>query len=101
MSSFELSYLADQDLENIAKYTIEKWDLAQAEKYLSLLDTHFEKIHNKNVIIRDVFKHRNDLKVSRCEHHVIFHLNRPTEAPLILAVLHKSMDLMTRLKERI
>jgi plasmid stabilization system protein ParE len=101
MSHFEISYLADQDLENIAKYTIESWDIEQAEKYLASLDQHFEKIHDEKIMIKNVFKHRNDLKVSRCKHHVIFHLNRQNEVPLILAVFHERMDLMVRLKERI
>jgi plasmid stabilization system protein ParE len=42
-----------------------------------------------------------ELRVSRIDHHYVFHLNREKQCPLILAVFHESMDLMTRLRARL
>ncbi|SHK29382.1 Plasmid stabilization system protein ParE [Rubritalea squalenifaciens DSM 18772] len=101
MSSFELTYLADQDLEGIALYTLERWDEDQADKYLSAFDTHFEEIAEGYLHTRSFFKHRDDVRFSKCQKHVVFHLVREDEPPLILAVFHESMELMSRLKNRL
>jgi toxin ParE1/3/4 len=101
MPNYEISFLADEDLENIARYTIRTWDIEQAEKYMALLDKHFEELGTDKVRTRVFIKHRKELKVSRCQKHVVFHLGRIDSVPLILAVLHESMDLMERLKGRL
>jgi toxin ParE1/3/4 len=46
-------------------------------------------------------KHRPDLRVSRIEHHYVFHFVREKQCPLILAVLNENMDLMNRLRNRL
>lgn len=35
MANYVLTHMAERDVENIAQYTLEKFGLAQAEKYLS------------------------------------------------------------------
>jgi toxin ParE1/3/4 len=61
----------------------------------------FEAIGNGEVRTKAVFEHRGDLRVSRCQKHVIFHQERAGDRPLILAVFHESMELMERLSERL
>jgi plasmid stabilization system protein ParE len=41
MPNFELSYLADSDIAGIIAYTIEKWDIDQAIRYVGLRDAHW------------------------------------------------------------
>ena len=101
MSNFELSHLADGDIAGIILYTIEKWDADQAIRYVGFLDAHFEAIGNGEARTKVILGHREDLRVSRCQKHVIFHLERAGGRPLILAVFHESMELMERLKERL
>ncbi len=101
MSKFELSFLADEDLEKIVTYTVQKWDVEQAIRYVGFLDRHFEAIGQGEVQTKKVIPHRSDLLVSRCQKHVIFHHVREEECPLILAVFHERMNLLARLAERL
>ena len=101
MPNFELSYLADADIDAIIHYTLEKWDADQAVRYLGFLDRHFEAIGTGEATTKVFLQHRPDLLISRCQKHVIFHHARAGERPLIIAVFHGSMELMTRLKERL
>lgn len=101
MPDFELSYLADCDIAGIIGYTIEKWDIDQAIRYVGVLDAHFEAIGKGDARTKAVFGHRTDLRVSRCQKHVIFHQERSSNCPLILAVFHERMELMVRLSDRL
>ncbi|WP_246047892.1 type II toxin-antitoxin system RelE/ParE family toxin [Hankyongella ginsenosidimutans] len=41
------------------------------------------------------------LRMVRCQHHYIFCLPRTGQPPLIVAILHKRMDMMARLGSRL
>ena len=100
MANYELAEAAEADLKSIAFYTSSKWGAKQAARYGTVLDAHFEAIGNGEARTRIFLKHRPELRVSRVEHHYVFHLDREKQCPLILAVFHEKMDLMTRLRTR-
>ena len=101
MPSYELTQGADADLAGIARYTIDTWGEEQAERYGTLLEKHFQAIARQPDKGRVFLPHRPELRVSRCEHHYVFYLIRAKQSPLILAVFHERMDLMTRLRDRL
>jgi len=101
MPNYELAEAAEADLKGIALYTISKWEPRQAARYAAVLDSHFEAIGNGRARTRTFLQHRPELRLSRVEHHYVFHLEREKRYPLILAVFHESMDLMTRLRDRL
>ena len=101
MPDFEISELADEDLISIVQYTVKKWDAEQALRYADFLDAHFTAISKGEALTRAPFKNRPELQSSRCKKHVVFHLVRDGECPLIIAIFHERMDLMTRLKDRL
>jgi len=101
MPNYELAEAAEEDLQNIAQYTISRWGAKQMVHYGALLDAHFEAIGNGKARTRIFLPHRPELRVSRVEHHYVFHLERQKQRPLILAVFHENMDLMTRLRHRL
>ena len=68
---------------------------------LGALERHFETISRNDAIEKSVFDHRDDIRVSRCRHHYVFFVRDDDLGTLILAVLHKSMDLISRLRERL
>ena len=90
---------AEQDLKNIADYTIEKWSISQAIIYSEQLDLCFEKIANKNAIAKRVFLNNPDLFYVLCEKHYIFYLE--SNPPIVIAILHQSMDIVKHLDKRI
>ena len=101
MPLYELAKAAEDDLESIALYTISEWGAKQAVRYGAILEAHFEAIGKGHARTRVFLKHRPELRVSRVEHHYVFHLCRENQSPLIVAVLHERMDLMTRLRSRL
>ena len=101
MPVYELAETADADIQAIARYTISTWGVDQARRYEALLESHFRAIGSEKARTRVFLKRRPELLVSRIEHHYVFHLVRENQCPLILAVLHEKMDLMSRLRNRL
>ncbi len=100
MVSYDLTPEAEEDLKNIIRYTIEQWGLEQAQRYVYLLESGFQKIADETAISRTFSQKYPDVYVTKCEHHFIFYLRRSSR-PLIIAILHERMDLVNRLKGRL
>jgi len=101
MAVYELTEAAEADLQAIARYTVENWGAEQARRYGELVESHFRAIGCQKARTRGFLNHRQELRVSRVEHHFVFHLVRENQCPLILAVFHENMDLMRRLRKRL
>lgn len=101
MPEYELTPAADRDLLEIARYTIKTWGLEQAKRYEAALKSHFRDLGKGEAPARPFLDHRPELLLCRCEHHYAFFLQRENACPLILAVFHENMDLMTRLQDRL
>ena len=106
MPSYVLTKAADDDVEQIVRYTINQWGEAQAQKYVERLQECFEKIAEESVISRTISKRYPQVRVTRCEHHYIFFLPPPpppheNQPFSILAVLHERMDMLVSLKGRL
>ena len=100
MPSYELTPDADADLEAIARYTILEWSSEQTSLYLDKLHICFQQIASKKVINKTFSHQFPHVFVTRCEHHYVFYLHPQKTKPVIIAVLHKRMDMLIRLKER-
>lgn len=98
---YELAADADSDLQEIAEYTLTKWDIEQARRYEACLEKHLRDIGAGKVRARVFLERRPELRVSRCKHHYVFHCVRKGKCVLILAIFHERMDLMMRLKARL
>ena len=68
-------------------------------RYEAALLSCFAAITRNDVLEKAVFEHRDDFRVSRCEHHYVFFVRE--DAAIILAVLHENMDLIARFRERL
>lgn len=101
MPSYKLTPDAENDLLEIAIYTIETWGLEQSDSYEAALGVCFRSIAAGTAHTRSPIPHRPELQVCRCEHHYVFALLEEGSAALIVAVLHEKMDLMVRLRERL
>ena len=101
MAEYLLGDQAEHDLLEIGRYTTRTWGIDQAVRYLSALDNHFSSIAHSDALEKAVFKHRDDFRVSRCQHHYVFFVREGEKSTIILAVLHKNMDLIARFRERI
>jgi len=98
--AYRLTSGAESDVRKILEYTLERWGSKQAAKYAFLLEDAIEKLAARELDGRGFSTNLPDVRVQRCEHHYIF-FQPGDQSLLILAILHESMDLMTRLRERL
>jgi toxin ParE1/3/4 len=101
MSEYVLADGAEDDLEKIAEYTVDRWGVEQARKYGSILARYFEALADQDVRTKPFFEDWPEMQVSRCQHHYVFSLRRDASPVAILAVFHEKMDLPSRLQERL
>lgn len=101
MGRYKLTPDAENDLEDIAHYTISEWGYDQAEKYAQLLSECFKKISSKQIIGRTFSSKLKSVQFTHCEHHYIFYQMQENKPVMILAVFHEKMDLMRRLRKRL
>ena len=100
MFSYELSPEAFADLLDIADYTRVRWGMAQVTKYRDQLEQCAEALATGKGAIKNLSHIRPGLRARRCQHHYIYCVIRGDKPPLVIAILHESMDLMARIGER-
>jgi len=101
MPPYELSAAAQDDLREIARYTLKQWGKAQSFIYAGSLDLCFVEIAAHTRHSRPILESQPTLRVSRCEHHLVFYLHPKAKPPTIIGVLHERMDLLQHLKSRL
>ena len=101
MHTYELTKDADADLAGIARYTINEWGETQGSLYIEKLHQCFQKLAINKVRSKIFSQRFPHMFVSSCEHHYVFYLHHEEEKTIIIAVLHKRMDLLTHLKKRL
>lgn len=93
-----ISTKAVSDLEEIWLYTVEKWSVAQADRYYSLVIDEIDHIC-KNVNTGKSMDHvRKGYRASKIKSHLIFYrvINDTVE---IIRILHERMDIDSRLTD--
>jgi len=101
MLLYELTAAAQEDLKDIARYTLTTWGEKQSIHYAELLEARFCEIADKTAHYRQFSIRYPQVFVSRCEHHYIFYIHPDGKPPCIIAVLHERMDMLKRLKGRL
>jgi toxin ParE1/3/4 len=101
MQPYLLTTSAEDDLKDIARYTLKQWGKKQSLQYASLLEKRFLEIADRTSLSRSFSEHYPQIQVARCEHHYIFYIHPEGKQPCIIAVLHERMDRVARLKNRL
>lgn len=97
---YKISRAAQQDVENIWHYTLQKWSLEQADRYFNLILDEIEYIAMHPESGKDYSKVRAGYFRSQVKSHFIFYrINSETEGVEIIRILHQRMDIETRLGE--
>ncbi len=85
--SYRLTPKADQDLVEIWKFSFHNWGLIQANDYLKLLDSQFEKLAVQPGIGKSCDHIRHGYRVHHIKRHLIFY--RSTDGVIeIVRILH-------------
>ena len=101
MRSYELTLRPEEDLKEIARYTLTQWGSKQSLHYAGLLEKRFHEIATRAAYSRSFSERYPQVRVNRCEHHYIFYIHPEEKPPCIIAVLHERMDMLNWLKNRI
>ncbi len=99
MNRFTVSPAARSDLRRIWLYTAENWSTQQADRYVTLVESAFQRIASGQVQGRnaDAFK-RGYLRLT-VESHFVFYRPHASGSIEIMRVLHQRMNLPERLKD--
>ncbi len=97
---------ADKSQDEIWDYTYKEWGEAQADKYITGLHSHIQKLTDKKLLWRPVPKSLvlpSDLEMevffSRYERHYLFFRELTEDMIGIMSILHDSMHLPVLLRE--
>jgi toxin ParE1/3/4 len=99
VKEYELTREAEQDLLDVARYTLNNW----GEEHLHLYQIGLEKRFNslsKQLVQHSFSSKFPDLRVTRYRYHYIFYLVTNSR-PLIVGVIHEKRDIVAHLKERL
>lgn len=101
MSAYLLTEAADADLRNIIRYTRNQWNDEQVRRYIAKLEKGIGRLAAGEQPFKNLSAVYPALRVALCENHYVFCLARDAALPLIVAIFHERMDLITRLGDRL
>lgn len=100
-AEYDLTPAARQDVRDIWLYTAEQWGERQADRYTGFLETCCRRIAGKKARSKTFSERYPQVQVTRCQQHYVFFLHPEGQKPLIVAVLHGRMDMLSRIGERL
>lgn len=83
--------LAQKDLKGIWRYTFEKWDEAQADKYLSEIEAGISRLKHNPKLGRPRENLLAGYRSLRVKQHIVYYLVTPSVIRVV-RVLHVHMD---------
>lgn len=98
---YRLTKHAQNDLREIARYTLKTWGKEALHSYRNGISNTFMQISNGNILEKcfsDVFP---ELLVTRYKHHYIFYLKQDPSLTVIIGVIHERRDIVSRLTQRL
>jgi len=96
MPSYALSKDAENDLREIARYTLKQWDESTFQTYKKGLSSKFNEIAQNSVIKHQFSQTLPQLLVTKYRYHFIFYLaegaeDKKLEKPIIIGVIHEQL----------
>jgi toxin ParE1/3/4 len=101
MKNYELSTDAEEDLREVARYTLNKWGKEILQEYREGLKNLFEQIGNQKQPKKQFSENFPELLVAKYKYHYIFYLGENVAKPIIIGVIHERRDIVVRLNERL
>lgn len=98
---FLYSRHAEADLREIIRHTSRKWGATRARVYARQIDAAATDLAKGQGPFKDWNMVHPGLRVKPAGSHYLFGVRYPDRPALILAILHKRMDLIARLRERL
>jgi toxin ParE1/3/4 len=97
MPRFRIKATARADLKGIAKFTEQTWGREQRNSYLTELDQAFHRLADNSELGQSCDHIRSGYRVFPIRSHLIFYKLASDQTPEIIRVLHKRMNVSSRL----
>lgn len=101
MLSYVLTADAEQDLREVARYTLDRWGSHMLKQYRDGLKEAFHAIAIKALPGRSFSSTFPHLFVAKYRFHYIFYLQGASPKAVIIGIIHERRDIVSRLKERL
>jgi toxin ParE1/3/4 len=101
MLPYVLTADAEQDLLEVARYTLVHWGSDMLKQYRDGLKEAFHAIATKALPGRSFSSTFPHLLVAKYRYHYIFYIHGASPKPVIIGIIHERRDIVTRLKERL
>ena len=101
MLSYELSLDAEDDLREIARYTLKRWGREALREYQDGLKRTINAIGDNTAQARTFSTLFPRVLVTKYRYHYIFYLSDNNKKPIIIGVIHERRDVVSRLSERL
>ena len=97
MPTYKFAETAQRDLESIVDYTLQKWGVDQAERYIDGLEKQAQLLAGNPKLAKPVDQFAKGLSAFPYQSHVIYFIEA-THGITIARVLHESMNASLHLK---
>ncbi len=101
MTLYKLTKEAENDLREIARYTMKNHGAKQLQTYRGKIKDKLKDIAQGKVRVRSFSKIFPQVLVTKCEHHFIFYITENHEKPVIIGIIHENRDIVSHIKSRI
>ena len=101
MTNYRLTRDAENDLREVARYTLNKWGRKMLQEYRSGIKKTLKRIGENKVKKLQFSTAFPELLVAKYKYHFIFYLTEGFEKPVIIGVIHERRDIVNRLAERL
>ena len=99
MPGYRISNKAIEDLNKIWLYTFENWSIEQADRYYKLVFDEIDFICEKPAIGMSIDHIKIGYRMARVMSHLIFYREAEDNVIEVVRILHKRMDIESRLLE--
>ncbi|MEY4588769.1 MAG: hypothetical protein RL497_845 [Pseudomonadota bacterium] len=101
MTSYHLTCDAENDLREVARYTLDTWGTDIFDQYRAGLSNTFAAIGNGTLISRQFSVRYAQLRVTKYRYHYVFFVKEDAAKAIIIGVIHEKRDIVSRLQERL
>lgn len=101
MADYELTRDAENDLRDVARYTLGTWGKAVLAEYRSGIKQTLKNIGKGKITPRPFSDKFPQLLVTKYRYHFIFYVVERMQKPVIIGVIHERRDVVARLSERL
>jgi toxin ParE1/3/4 len=98
MPGYRFAWAAEEDLEGIVDYTLQRWGVDQASQYLDGLEQQAQSLAGNPKIGKSCDDLGTGLQFFPYQSHVLYYLEEP-HGITIVRVLHESMNPSLHLKD--